>query len=646
MDITQIGPWEIGKKLGAGGMGTVYLGTHQKTRKQAAVKVLPASLAREPGFIERFKREIASMEQLKSPHIVEFYESGNDGDLYFYSMEYVDGETLTSRLKRDKRMPWPEVIDLCLQMCRALKAAHNSGIIHRDLKPSNLMLSNDGTVKLTDFGVAQVFASQKLTVTGGIVGTAEYMSPEQAKGQRATKKSDLYSLGAVMYVMLTGRPPFSGKSSLDVIHKHQFGVFDRPGLYATDMPRQLEEIVCKLLEKEPDNRFPDAYVLSLRLAEVQKRYAWQNAQKAAEAAALSGSAAPSTAQDAGLTEAGQQARPVEEIPLAPTVLIPDALGQSVPLGATVFTPAAGVASPQSPVLGATLTSPSSQRAGTDADATRHLAPPSQGPGTIMRNLMRKALSEQRSGGPIGRALDKFWVQVSALTLLIVLCVWLFRNRDLPAGEHVKLAAVIAGELEITPSAIGEAKLHLERALKQNPKLEKEVDAVRDSLKIHELRNELRRGRDKQGVAQDSEPNRWLKMAQKHSDNLDFVQAERILRSLVAMTAGQPDFKDIHEKATLLLDVALSSRAQRTASNWLPTALRRADKLLEEGKRDEAIALWKAIINLYADDPSATRQVAQARTQLQAATESPAATDHETEPATPSAADTLPKATLP
>ena len=105
VDSKQIGPWEIGKKLGSGGMGTVYLGPHKETGKQAAVKVLPASLAREEGFVERFKREIASMEQLKSPHIVEFYESGNDGDLYYYAMEYVDGETVTSRLKRDKRIP-------------------------------------------------------------------------------------------------------------------------------------------------------------------------------------------------------------------------------------------------------------------------------------------------------------------------------------------------------------------------------------------------------------------------------------------------------------------------------------------------------------------------------------------------------------
>ena len=623
MDIKQIGPWEIGKKLGAGGMGTVYLGTHQETGKQAAVKVLPASLAREDGFVERFKREIASMEQLKSPHIVEFYESGNDGDIYYYSMEYVDGETLTSRLKRDKRMPWPEVIDACLQICRALKAAHNSGIIHRDLKPSNLMMASDGSVKLTDFGVAQVFASQKLTVTGGIVGTAEYMSPEQAKGQRATKKSDLYSLGAVMYVMLTGRPPFSGKSSLDVIHKHQFGVFDRPGLYATDMPRQLEEIVCKLLEKDPDNRYPDSYVLSLRLAEVQKRFAWQNSQKPAEAAA-SGAATPSTASIGDSTEAGGQARVDEDLPLAPTVLIPDALGQNVPLGATLPTPAVPIASSHWPALGATMTSSASQRVATDSDATRHLAAPSQGPGTIMRNLMRKALSEQQAAGAIGRALDKFWVQVVSLVLLIAVCVWLFRNRDLTAEEYLKLAAVIADGSDATASQIGEAKLHLERALKQGSKWEKDVDAVRDRLRIHELRIELRRGRDKLDAATTPEPNRILKLAQRCSDNHDYAQAERKLRALIAMTEGHQEFKDIHSKATQLLNVLLDDRTQRGTSNWLPTALRRADKLIAEGKRDDALTLWKAIVELYADDLGAAELVAQARRNLMEFSEAPAA----------------------
>jgi serine/threonine-protein kinase len=163
------------------------------------------------------------------------------------------------------------VVQYSLQICLALKAAHDAGIIHRDLKPSNLLLDKDNNVKLTDFGVAQVFAAGRLTMTGGIIGTAEYMSPEQAHGKRATKKSDLYSLGAVMFTMLTCRPPFVGKTTLEVIHKHKYGTFDKPGRYVEGIPRRLEEIICQLLEKEPDERFPDALVLSKRLEEVLRR---------------------------------------------------------------------------------------------------------------------------------------------------------------------------------------------------------------------------------------------------------------------------------------------------------------------------------------------------------------------------------------
>ncbi len=646
MDIKQVGPWEIGKKLGAGGMGAVYLGTHKETGKQAAVKVLPASLAREEGFVERFKREIASMEQLKSPHIVEFYESGSGGDIYYYSMEYVDGETLTSRLKRDKRMPWAEVIDLCLQICRALKAAHNFGIIHRDLKPSNLMLSSDGTVKLTDFGVAQVFALQKLTVTGGIVGTAEYMSPEQAKGQRTTKKSDLYSLGAVMYVMLTGRPPFSGKSSLDVIHKHQFGVFDRPSLYATDMPRQLEEIVCKLLEKEPDNRYPDSYVLSLRLAEVQKRYAWQNAQKSAEAALASGSAAPSAASVGDSTEAGGHARVDEDLPLAPTVLIPDALGQNIPLGATIPPSDVPAAPVHSPALGATMTSSASPRVEADSDATRHLAAPSQGPGTIMRNLMRKAISEQHDGGAISRAFDKTWVQVAALFLLVAGGVWWFRTRDLTAEEYLSKATVIANKDGTTLAEIGEAREYLDEALQQDRNREKDVDALKDRLNVLEMRNNLKRSRNKNEVAKASEPKRLLKLALQYSTVGDYAQAVRKLRALIALTRNQPEFRDIYTTANEMLNALLDERTERASSNWLPAALERADKLRKLGQTDDAIAIWRAIVELYADDPDAAEQVTQARTNLREVSETPAPTKVTTDETQKSETDSTPKAEVP
>ena len=265
---TQIGPYEIQEKIGSGGMGSVYLGKHRESGQQVAVKILPASLAHEEGFVERFAREIDSMKRLSNPHVVQLYDSGVDNGTYYYSMEYVPGETLTQKIRREKRLAWHATIEISLQICSALKAAHDTGIIHRDLKPSNLLVDAEGNVKLTDFGVAQVFATDRLTVTGGIVGTAEYMSPEQAQGKRANKQSDLYSLGAVMYAMVCGRPPFSGATAVEVLQKHRFGRFDPPRLINPDIPSWLEEIIVQLLEKDPAKRFPDALVLARRLEQV------------------------------------------------------------------------------------------------------------------------------------------------------------------------------------------------------------------------------------------------------------------------------------------------------------------------------------------------------------------------------------------
>jgi serine/threonine protein kinase len=278
-DPTRIGPYLVERKLGSGGMGTVYLATHEQTGRIVALKLLSPSLAREEGLVARFMREIAALQKLKNPHVVELFDHGVDGDMYYYAMEYVPGETLTARLRREKRIPWREMIDLSIEICVALKSAHDAGIIHRDLKPSNLLLTPDGNLKLTDFGVAQVFAGSKLTVTGGIIGTAEYMSPEQGQGRRITKRSDLYALGAVMYVMLTGRPPFTGKTTLDVIHKHKYNQFDRPRTIVPEIPYWLDEIVCQLMEKDPEKRPADAFVVNRRLQEVLKKVEIANSEQ-------------------------------------------------------------------------------------------------------------------------------------------------------------------------------------------------------------------------------------------------------------------------------------------------------------------------------------------------------------------------------
>ncbi|OYW11734.1 MAG: hypothetical protein B7Z55_18955, partial [Planctomycetales bacterium 12-60-4] len=266
----RIGPFIILEEIGSGGMGTVYLGRHEGNQQIAAVKLLPPALAREGGFRLRFAREIEALQSVSSPHIVQLYSSGEDIGSVYYAMEYVAGETLSQRLRRERRLPWRDCVDIVRQLCVALKAAHDVGIVHRDLKPSNILINTNGDVKLTDFGIAQVFAAEKLTMTGGVVGTAEYMSPEQAQGQRATKRSDLYSLGAVLYVMLTGRPPFVGQSSVDILHKHRFGQFDLPSRYVPEIPVALDEIISQLLEKDPDKRVPDAFVLSRRLQDLLK----------------------------------------------------------------------------------------------------------------------------------------------------------------------------------------------------------------------------------------------------------------------------------------------------------------------------------------------------------------------------------------
>jgi len=268
---SKLGKWILDKELGHGGMGRVYLAHEDSTGQLAAVKLLAAELAQESGFLQRFQREIEVLGQLDHPNIVRLYESGTQNGHYFFAMEYVDGESFEQLLHRQGRVPWQEVLDAALQICPALKQAHDRGIIHRDLKPPNLLRTPAGVVKLTDFGIARVFAGRQLTMTGGVVGTAEYLSPEQAAGKLATKRSDLYCLGVVLYTLLTGRTPFEGHTAADLLHKHLYGQFDRPRTVVAEIPPDLDEIVCQLLEKDPARRPPDSLVLYRQLDRVRRK---------------------------------------------------------------------------------------------------------------------------------------------------------------------------------------------------------------------------------------------------------------------------------------------------------------------------------------------------------------------------------------
>ncbi len=267
----RLGKWMIFKELGRGGMGRVYLAQEEGTGRQAAIKVLAAELAQDVGFLYRFQREIEALSQLSHPNIVRFYESGFENGLYFYAMEYIDGASLDEILQTQKRLPWREVLDIALQLCPALRHVHDHGVIHRDLKPSNIIRTAAGQVKLTDFGIAKLFAGTHLTATGGVVGTADFISPEQAAGKPVTKRSDLYSLGVVLYMLLVGRPLFEGNSVLDLLHKHRYAQFDKPQKIVPEIPYEIDEVVCQLLEKDPAKRPADCLVLGKQLDSIKKR---------------------------------------------------------------------------------------------------------------------------------------------------------------------------------------------------------------------------------------------------------------------------------------------------------------------------------------------------------------------------------------
>src|SRR5262249_12251608 len=237
--------------------------------ERVAVKVLTAALAQDPGFELRFRREVEVLRQLDHPNVVRYYESGTHDGHSFFAMEYVDGTDFEDLLHEHGSLPWPA--GLALQVSLALKHAHDRGVIHRDLKPSNLLRATDGTVKLTDFGIAKVFAGTHLTATGGVVGTAEYLSPEQAVGKPVSKRSDLYSLGVVLYTLLTGRTPFEGETLVDLLHKHRYAQFDLPRKLVPDLPHDLETVVCQLLAKDPAERPADGLVLHRQLDRIRRK---------------------------------------------------------------------------------------------------------------------------------------------------------------------------------------------------------------------------------------------------------------------------------------------------------------------------------------------------------------------------------------
>jgi serine/threonine-protein kinase len=269
----HVGPFEIEQELGSGAMGTVYRAIFNKgdNKVQVALKVVALGLLGNEQAMARFTRESTILKQLRHKHIVRLIATGRHRQTPFIAMEFIDGEPLDKALSRKGRLTWEEVAAHGKQLCSALQYAHERGIIHRDLKPSNLMVTPEGVLKLTDFGIAKDTDVTALTGANSTIGTAAYMSPEQCKGERSlTAKSDLYSLGIVFFELLTGNKPFTAENTVEMFLKHVNEPPPRPGNRVPDLPPKFEALILQLLAKDKDHRPTDAAWVARILEEIEE----------------------------------------------------------------------------------------------------------------------------------------------------------------------------------------------------------------------------------------------------------------------------------------------------------------------------------------------------------------------------------------
>src|SRR6188472_1615017 len=249
--------YRLERKLGSGGMADVWLAEDQELGRHVAVKILHERYANDEQFVERFRREATHAAGLSHPNIVSIYDRGVAGGSYYIVMEYIEGRTLKELIVTRGPCPVPVAISYVRQVLAALRYAHRNGIVHRDIKPHNVLVDHEGRVKVADFGIARAGSSQ-MTEAGSIIGTAQYLSPEQARGAPVDESSDLYSTGIVLYELLTGKVPFTGETPVEIAMKHLSQIPEAPSTHRPEIPRDLDLVVLRALAKEPADRYRSA----------------------------------------------------------------------------------------------------------------------------------------------------------------------------------------------------------------------------------------------------------------------------------------------------------------------------------------------------------------------------------------------------
>jgi eukaryotic-like serine/threonine-protein kinase len=650
MPLEKLGPYKLEKILGRGGMGAVYVGVHSETGERAAVKVLSGHLADDEAFRERFKIEVETLKRLSHPNIVQLSGYGEDDGHLFYVMELVKGRSLHDELAAGRRFTWREVTRIGVAVAAALKHAHDRGIIHRDLKPANLLIDEQEHVKLTDFGIAKLYGGTSVTADGGVLGTADYMAPEQADGKQVTTRCDLYSLGSVLYALLAGRPPFAGKTVVQVITALKNEKPVPPRRLAPEMPEELENIILQLLEKDPQKRIPTALVLMNRLKAME--HALSLDTRVIQPGDLEDDDELRLAPDEGNSN---QTQPLGQTVARPsrretTPLSPDDARGNVPVSGMLPTTATGVgSSPAGGTMPTQATGAAKARAGAtihsagtlaDADAGSFASEPPPERKTHFTTVSEAELRRRDLAADADESSPKIWITAGLLFVTaaaIIGGVVFFATRP-PSPDKLyerAKAAVDSGE----STALSQAESDIDSFLMHfptDPRAE-EMQGWKESIDLSRREKQFRAvGLLRKQIGNLSPAER----AYAEAAELERTQPEQALaryEAIVAVYQGATDSnpgkldqggEDKGEDKTVELaakkveelkeSIVTLNGEQRVA---LRQQIERANGLAESD-RAAAEKIWRGIITLYGEKAWAKDLVAQVEAKLATAEPEP------------------------
>jgi serine/threonine-protein kinase len=596
-------------------MGTVYEGVNLETGESAAVKVLAGELGHEPDFRNRFASEIETLRRLNHPNIVRLFGFGEQEDELFYAMELVDGVSLEEEIRQGRRFTWREVIQIGSQTCQALRHAHDRGVIHRDIKPANLLWTAEAVVKLSDFGIARFFGTTRMTTVGSVIGTVEYMAPEQADARPVDPRTDLYSLGGVLYALLVGQPPFVAKTLTEMLHKQRYEKPEPIDRLVAGVPEELAILIAQLLEKDPKNRVPNAMLLGRRFDAM----AIGLSRRAAEPAPDDDPRPPAggiSHEGFRLTPGGAIRVDPDPVGLAPTRAMdeedPAPVAESA-VGDLPATESTAVFKPPPPAGSNTVATVVSAKPPGDESEAKTLASPAPAQFTVVVEHELDQMPESDDGRP-AMISPQTWALAVAL-VAIGLTIWYFLRPPSPDKLYDRImAAVEAGERP-SPDDIEEFMVRYgdDSRAKLLRRYEKEIELGRLQWEFDKRVKGL--GRERALLPIERAYLEALNYAW-----LDPARGARKMKALIELYGHESDDSgptgqclELARRRLAQLEEELNS----TTVDHLALIASRLDEAekLRASNPEKAKSMFEAVIELYAEKPWAADAVRRARKDL-------------------------------